>query len=1211
MNRLYSNTTSLIIAFLSVASVSLDAVTIFAAEPTEADSQFEIWQRHRDALKRHADIGRYYTFENVSVAEPTVPSIAGDAEPLTYVGKQPLELVEGRWAEKPAVRLDEGFYQAKPLDVTRKSFTVEIWFRKHGHGTHLGNGRTNGMFLAQGDGYWNGLRLWSDYPAQNIHFEIGRPKPQSSFGLTARGPVPDGVWQHLAATWDGEEMRLYLNGIPLGNGAYSGEYSKPQGSLRIGFANAGIGSLKLDVDEVAIFNRALPPADILQHAHFATTLPRPVEERFLAAFAAMEQREWTSAQTEFKAIAARQEVTPEYRMAARMGLARCLSGQGDAGGAITQYAAVFDDPNASVRFRETALQMCVPNDPRAVQAVASTQVYRRLLELPGMSPRQRLATRLCLAECCLRDGDPDEAKQQYEKALESPELEPRQARDIRLMAASAFMQTKQYHLARTEYQKLASLSDSPPEYRSNALLCVAHTYFREKEYAKAAATFAKVAGTADLPAHHRDEARGRIDEMKRLAQGLPARDPSAGRVKLPPTPKPVIECFVSPQGNAANPGSTERPFASLEQARDAIRRLKSSKGLPAGGITVHVRGGDYHVHETFQLTQEDAGTPDAPIRYLAYPGETPRFSGGVTLDGFKPITDAKVLSRLSEKARKEVRCLDLKAFGLTDLGRIEPRGYGMAGYPANPWVDLYVNGRPMQLARWPNDGFVDVGKVHQARFRSPQSELPGEFDYQGDRPSRWQTSDDIWMFGYWGHLWAGRSVKVARFDTERDRVTTAGRTSYGFREGQPYYFFNVLEELDQPGEWYLDQTSGILYLYPPTELDKAVVQYPVFSAPFLVLNETSHVTFGGLTFELGRTEGAVIRGGAGNLIAGCTFRRLGTNGLIVSGGSGHGVLGCDIHTLGAGGIRMAGGDRGTLTPGNHFVENCHIHDFTRIDRVYAPAVHLDGVGNRIAHNLFHDSPHHAMRVEGYEQTIEFNEIHSVVYESDDQAGIDMFGNPAYRGNVIRYNFWHHIGSGHDVAGQSGIRLDDFISRVLVYGNVFYRSAGGRFGGVQIHGGKDNFVDNNLFIDCKYALSFSPWGENRWLERLALDRTRANVARGGVDITKPPHFTCYPDLAQMKENPDRNFIWRNVAVNCGDFSARESGKNELIDNHTYSGDPGFANPDARDFSLPNDSPIYDRLGFRPIPFGQIGLYQDEHRAIWPVQHDVTAHYHREY
>ncbi len=301
---------------------------------------------------------------------------------------------------------------------------------------------------------------------------------------------------------------------------------------------------------------------------------------------------------------------------------------------------------------------------------------------------------------------------------------------------------------------------------------------------------------------------------------------------------------------------------------------------------------------------------------------------------------------------------------------------------------------------------------------------------------------------------------------------------------------------------------------------------------------------------------------------------------------------------------MAGGDFKSLTPGGHFVENCHIHHFSRVDRVYAPAVHLDGVGNRLSHNLMHHSPHHAMRLEGFEHIVEFNEVHSVVYEYDDQAGLDIYGSPIYRGNVFRYNFWHHIGSGYNVAGQAGIRLDDFISDILIYGNVFYKCAGGHFGAVQIHGGKDNVVDNNLFIDCKAALSFSPWGERRWRDRLAEPRTQATMKRYGVDITSPPFSTRYPDLLHLQDNPDRNFIWRNLIVDCPQRSMRDRGANQWVDNHAMIGDPGFVDRLTRDFSFPANAPIYDQFSFRPIPFKEIGLYEDGNRASWPVAHDVS-------
>jgi parallel beta helix pectate lyase-like protein len=341
-------------------------------------------------------------------------------------------------------------------------------------------------------------------------------------------------------------------------------------------------------------------------------------------------------------------------------------------------------------------------------------------------------------------------------------------------------------------------------------------------------------------------------------------------------------------------------------------------------------------------------------------------------------------------------------------------------------------------------------------------------------------------------------------------------------------------------------------------------------------------------------------------LAGCIVGRLGGIGVKIDGGSRHGLLGCDIHTLGRHGTWVRGGDRKTLTPGRHFVENCHIHDFSRIDRAYTPAVWMDGVGNRIAHNLMHESPHHAMRIEGNDHVIEYNEVHSVCYETDDQAGLDMWFNASYRGVVIRHNFWHHIGSPLVRHGQAGIRLDDMICGVVMYGNVFYRSSGNRFGAIQIHGGKENVIDNNVFIDCRHAVSFSPWGKRRWLELLKNPRVVKKLTQE-VDIRKPTYATRYPALARLALDPDKQTLTRNLVVRCGQFLLRDRGIHELIDNLVTSRDPGFVDAAKRDFRIRPDSPIYDRMALRPIPFGEIGLYQDAHRASWPVEHSITPHY----
>jgi concanavalin A-like lectin/glucanase superfamily protein/parallel beta helix pectate lyase-like protein len=1153
---------------------------------------------------------RLYTFEDVSIDSPVAESSGTESEPLKYAGADTLTVVEGRSPERKAVRLDNGAFQGKAFAPSERGCTVETWFRKNGQGAQLGNGRTNGMIFCLGSGYWDGMRLSTSYPDRRLSLEIGRPKPSSSISTQMNLPVPDGVWQHVAVTWDRAEMSIYWNGLLMAVREFQGDWT-PASTMRIGFAGSGIGSLKMDVDEFAVYDEPLSTAAIVSRALGGVQLPEALKSAFSEAAQAIRKGEWPAAELRYQTIADDTGLDTACRATATMGIAQSLWRQNRMQDVAVLCAKLYEMPGAPQNLREAALRLCFSEEPGVVRAAASVPLFRRLLELLDTTPRQRAVVRLALAERLLADGAGQQAIDEYSAAIDEGSLTDLETWNTRLQMAHSHLSAREFHKARDLYKKLATAPTAPRELRSLASLSMGHSYERQGDLTQAGKAYDAASRYTVVLPHHRVEALERCAETRRLMAGLPRRDPTISRTKLPRLPKPGAIFYVATDGKDTNPGTESAPFASLARARDAIADRKKSGGLPKGGVTVLVRAGMYPVDSSFTLTEADGGTAESPIVYQAYPGEKPIFTGGKQLAGFKPVVDPEIANLLPETVRDQVVVTDLPSQGIEDYGKVVSRGFGLAGYPGHPWVDLYVDDEALDLARWPNRGFVKTGPVHGGMMHTDQSGQPGIFEFIEDRPGQWQAADDVWAFGYWGHLWAGRSVPLASMDGATKRITTGARSSYGFKEGMPYYLFNVLEELDEPGEWYLDRSTGKLYLLPPKPLEVVSVELPILAEPMVIIRNAENVSLRGLTFELGRAEGAVIEGGANNLLTGCVFRKLGTNGVIVTGGTGHGIVGCDIHTLGAGGVRAAGGNKGTLTPGKHFIENCHIYDFTRIDRAYAPAVHLDGVGNRIAHNLFHHSPHHAMRVEGYEHRIEWNEIHSVVYESDDQSGIDMFGNPAVRGNMIRYNFWHHIGSGHNVAGQAGIRLDDFISGVLIYSNVFYRCAGGRFGAVQIHGGKDNMVDNNLFVGCKYALSFSPWGEKRWLERLARDTTQRAVKVGGVDITKPPHITRYPDLADLEANPDRNCIWRSLVMECGQFSTRDRGVNELLDNHMLPGYSELAEPDQGDFRLDEKSPIYDRFGFRPIPFEEIGLYQDENRATWPVEHEVTPMYVEEY
>jgi hypothetical protein len=661
---------------------------------------------------------------------------------------------------------------------------------------------------------------------------------------------------------------------------------------------------------------------------------------------------------------------------------------------------------------------------------------------------------------------------------------------------------------------------------------------------------------------------------------------------------PPLKFYVSPSGSDTNPGSAQQPFRTVERARDAIREARRTGRLPASGVEVRMASGEYRLSQPFQLAASDSGTALGPIIYCADGPELPRFTGGVRLRQQKILEHGPTLARLPESARGRIQEFDLATAGVTNVSPFELGGFSSGrGFRTHPATELYVNDEPMILARWPNEGFVKTGPVSgpltlQAWDRRPGTP-EGRFKFLGDSPSRWVDEPEAWLYGYWFWDWADSYEKIERIDLEhREIVLATPWHRYGYREDQRYYAVNLLSELDAPGEWYLDRERNRVLLYPKTNLDGARVELSVAPFPLFELDEVSHVRFQRLVWECGAADGVHIRGGTSVHLEGCTIRKLAGNGIEIRGGQRHAVRSCDIHTLGRGGVVMAGGDRKTLSPGGHLVENCHIHHLSRIDHTYTPGIWLDGVGNRIRQNLIHHVASSAMRIEGNDHLIEFNEAHSVVLESDDQGAVDMFGNPTYRGNVFRFNYWHHLGdwdrrSESSHSQRAGIRLDDAICGVTVHGNIFQRCSTGRthFGGVQIHGGKENVIEGNLFVDTGAAVSFTPWGEQRWRDFVA-------QALDESSIDPQLYLQRYPSLAELAGGHDVNAIRGNVALRCASLFLRLPSGTWAVDNREFPHGTEFREgPDGR---LSWSDVEAARLGVAHIPFARIGLYADTWR-----------------
>ena len=160
------------------------------------------------------------------------------------------------------------------------------------------------------------------------------------------------------------------------------------------------------------------------------------------------------------------------------------------------------------------------------------------------------------------------------------------------------------------------------------------------------------------------------------------------------------DLFVSPNGNDANPGTTDQPFATLERARDAARQSK--------GSTVNLAAGTYRFSKTLELDQRDSGTI-----YRAQPGAPVRLAGSLLVQGsaVEPVTDRAILERLLPEVRSKVKQIDLHQLGITDFGEIGPRGFARP-YISAP-VELFVDDAPLTLAQWPKPGQpgVKIGKV--------------------------------------------------------------------------------------------------------------------------------------------------------------------------------------------------------------------------------------------------------------------------------------------------------------------------------------------------------------------------------------------------------------------------------------------------------------------------------------------------------------------
>mgnify|MGYP002510999483 CR=1 FL=1 len=607
------------------------------------------------------------------------------------------------------------------------------------------------------------------------------------------------------------------------------------------------------------------------------------------------------------------------------------------------------------------------------------------------------------------------------------------------------------------------------------------------------------------------------------------------------------------------------------------------------------RQGTYYLDRKLTLTKEH--------RNLTIRGQGEvRLNGGKRLKSWSRVEGTPAAERFDESARAHIYVCDLNQEGIRVPDEFHPRGFARQTRASHP--EVFFDTEPMNLSQYPKgDGFLTItdvgGKMVESGWNVEGGRLEEGYYYRDQRPKQWQKSDHIWCLGYWAYDWGNSTERVAQLDPERQFIRNA--PPYGnhyFKVGQRFRFYHILEEVNRPGDYYVDYDHGKVYIYPQTMEESSEIILSMLEEPLLAVDGSSRITVEGITFEMVRGEAVQCISATDVVFDHCCFRDIGNYAVGFAMGKGNRVLNSDIHDCGDGGVLMFGGNRLTLEEAGGQVENNHIYRIAKWTKCYNPAISLSGVGFTARHNLIHDCPHTAIMYWGNEIVIEDNEIYSAVLETGDAGAVYTGRDYTFRGNKVNHNYIHHLGGVG--MGTMAIYNDDAVSGTEMCRNYFEEVSRAAFMG----GGRDFVVKNNVFVKCYPAIGFDcrsaddhpVWRnavENTLRERFyqihaypdqqLMSRYEQRICEsekdGTVNAMESEYIRRYPELAKIHECyenpvngktriPGSAWIQGNVFCSKAGFRYRHDEKQGIyyefgkpMDNpppylHSYINDPAW-------------------------------------------------------
>lgn len=634
--------------------------------------------------------------------------------------------------------------------------------------------------------------------------------------------------------------------------------------------------------------------------------------------------------------------------------------------------------------------------------------------------------------------------------------------------------------------------------------------------------------------------------------------PKSGQVKafiwsdvknIIPICKPLSEkkeyktIYVSADGDDGNSGEKESPLAGVEAAVRKAKEYAAENTLKGGKISIVLEEGTYRFTNGFVISDVDFSGTELEIK--AYNDEIVKLTTSCKLNSseFKKVTDENIISKVPESARDNLYVIDLAAEGITDYGELEQK---ISSKASSRTFDLYFNGEPLTLSRYPNNDYSYISEV--TKNNAEIKEL--SFKTADERWKRWINADDMRIYGFFSKGWFDCYMNFSVND-ETGEILPCDYPDYGAVSGGRFFVYNLIEELDIPGEYYLDRSNGKLYIYPPSDIYSADIEYVNKRNEYILnIHNCKNVSLKNIELYGNAGDGIFVSADTRqNPSENINIKNCRVYGVTEAGVNlgqwrvkNTRIDGCEILKTGSYGITTnQAGNMDTLERADIYIVNNHIHDYAVYNKCYRPGIYMAGCGIRAEKNLIHSAPHSAIHFGGYDNVIENNYVYDVLKDIDDggafYTGRSWLGNTVIQGNVIR----DCKGYGNAIIG---IYVDDLGSGVLIRNNILINI----HSGVAFGGGIYNTLENNLFIACKTPYSYDVRGIGGYSDDV-VEQLRQNVVQR---YENDAYIKAFPYIEGLLENePEKTLgskISDNIVSNCGNESiahlVRE--RNEISD-----------------------------------------------------------------